>query len=144
MFPGSVRHPTQWIIRIRFSRESSVVTGSVVPIASQLMVRFEFYNGAFRGICSWVNLLSLYWLQALDFFLGIDSSSLVMGESVLMLYNTVFYEMTQKPYIYWNGISLIFLFFLSLTLPFIYILFFFRFFYIHQFYIHKEHNLIHI
>lgn len=52
-----------------FSIESSVFTGSIVPIASWLMVRSEFYNGALNEICSWANLLSLYWLEALTFFL---------------------------------------------------------------------------
>jgi len=44
-----VRHPTQWIIRMSFSNSLSLV-----PIAWRLMVRSEFYNGA------WVNLRSLY------------------------------------------------------------------------------------
>lgn len=47
--------------------------------------------------------------------------SLWMNQLVLMLYYTVFYEMTPRPYIsYWNFISLIFFFSLSLILPFIY------------------------
>ena len=44
-----VRHPTQFIIRMSFSNSLSLV-----PIAWRLMVRSEFYNGA------WVNLRSLY------------------------------------------------------------------------------------
>ena len=43
-----------------FSIESYAVTGSVVPIASPLMVRPELCNGAPNEIRSQVNLLSFY------------------------------------------------------------------------------------
>lgn len=67
LISGSFRHPDQWIVKIPFSIESFAFTSSVVPITSYLMVRSEFYNGAQNEIGSWVNLLSLYWLEALDF-----------------------------------------------------------------------------
>lgn len=78
--------------------------GSIVPIASCLMVRSELYNGALNSICSWVNLLSLYWLEALDFFvlfliLFYEQIHLIMDESVLMLYYIDLYEMIHRPYI---------------------------------------------
>lgn len=126
LISGSFRHPDRWIIKISFSLKSFAFTASIVPIASYLMFRSKFSNGAHNELCSWVNLLSLYWLEALDFlFCSIiyKKSRLivfVMEESVLMLYYTAFYEMAYRPYILEFYIIDI-LFFLSLILPFIYI-----------------------
>lgn len=111
-----------------FSTKSSAFTGSVVPIASRLMLRSEFYNGASHLICSWVNRLSLYWLQALYFFLLFcEHINLFLYElRVLMLYYIVFYEIVYRPYILYiiGIISLLLFFSLSLTFPVIHILFF--------------------
>lgn len=118
-WPGSFRHPTQWIIRIRFSIESSVFKGSVVPIASQLMVRFEFYNGALMKFVL-ESIFSVFIGSRLLIFFY-EQIYLVMGESVLMRSNTAFSEMTHKPYIYWNDWYINDILFLSFSHPSIYL-----------------------
>lgn len=77
-----------------FSLESFEFTGSIVPIPSYLMVRSEFYNGA---ISSWVNILSLYWLEALYFLF--DERILLMMNPYWCFITQIFYEMTHRPYI---------------------------------------------
>ena len=77
-----------------FSLESFEFTGSIVPIPSYLMVRSEFYNGA---ISSWVNILSLYWLEALYFLF--DEQILLMMNPYWCFITQIFYEMTHRPYI---------------------------------------------
>jgi len=74
-----------------FSIEYYVFAGSLVPIASGLMVRSLFYNGVLnqRLISSSINLIINQSLRI----------SLIMNPSVLMLYSTTFYEMTHRPYI---------------------------------------------
>lgn len=85
------------------------------------MVRSLFYNGVLNQtkICSWINLLSLYCLGALGFFvLFYEQIYLIMNSSVLMLYYTTFYEMTHRPYILESYI--IHILFLSFFHPSIY------------------------
>lgn len=87
-----------------------------------VMVRSEFYNGALKEISSWDKLLSRYWLEAL-FFLWKDSSNYVwICIDALLHFIRCFKDLT-----YWNFISFLLysFFFLSLTFPFIRILYFF-------------------
>ena len=75
------------------------------------MVRPEFYNGAHNEICSWVNFLSLYWLEALSFFvLWADSFHYGRISIDALLHCRLFYEMSHRPYIlelyHWNDFSL--------------------------------------
>lgn len=77
-----------------FSLESFEFTGSIVPIASYLMVRSELYNGA---ISSWVNILSLYWLEALYFLF--DEQIRLMRNPYWCFITQIFSEMTHRPYI---------------------------------------------
>lgn len=77
-----------------FSLKSFEFIGSIVPIASYLMVRSEFYNGA---ISSWVNILSLYWLEALYFLF--DEQIHLMMNPYWCFITQIFSEMTHRPYI---------------------------------------------
>lgn len=97
---GLFRHPVQWIIKISFSLESYIFMGSVVPIASWLIIRPEFYNGAFTWnfefhFFFWVNFLSFYWLKALNFLFSEQIYLIIMNESVLMLYYIAFLTVTS-------------------------------------------------
>lgn len=96
-------------------------TGSIVPIASYLMVRSDFYNGAHNEICSWANFLSLYWLEALIFFvLGTDSFYFLRIRINALLHCFLFYEMTHRPYILYGIFYHWFYFFLPFFHPSIY------------------------
>ena len=99
---GLFRHPVQWITKICFSLESYIFMGSVVPIASWVIIRPEFYNGAFTWnfefhffICFWVNFISFYWLKALNFLFSEQIYLIIMNESVLMLYYIAFLTVTS-------------------------------------------------
>lgn len=104
-----------------FSLNSFEFTGSIVPIASYLMLRPEFYNGA---ISSWVNILSLYWLEALYFLF--DEQIHWMMNPYWCFITQIFSEMTHRPYIlelYISNIFYSFSFFLSsfhLSIPFLF------------------------
>ena len=91
------------------------------------MVRSEFYNRALNEICSWVNFLSLYWLEALDFCSVLRTDSFNYGWiSIDALLHSLLFMRWLIDLTYWNSISLIFFFFLSLTLlstSFSYVLF---------------------
>lgn len=110
--------------------ESFSFTGSVVPIASYLMVRSEFDNGARKNnqIKSWAILLSLYWLEALDFFLYYSINWII---SLIRVWINQYSCFITLPFMidltYWNFKSLRFFFSLSLLLPFIHIFFLFYF-----------------
>jgi len=104
--------------------ESFEFTGSVVPIASQFMVRSEFYNGA--------PLIRFYFSNQPSQFLLTRSSLFFVrwadpfnDESVLYwcFITQIFYEMTHRPYIL--ELYIINIFFLPLILPFIHTLYFF-------------------
>lgn len=111
--------------------ESSAVIGSVVPITSWLMARPELCNGAPNSICCfWVNLLSLYWLEALFYlyFFPMNRIHLMINYDYGRIHiDALLHCLCMRLFIdhtYWNHISLIFSFSLSLPLPFIHILFF--------------------
>lgn len=98
-----------------FSLESFEFTGSIVPIASYLMVRSEFYNGA---ISSWVNILSLYWLEALYFLFDEQIHLMLMMNPYWCFITQLFSEMTHRPYIL--EFYIINILFLSFSHPSIY------------------------
>lgn len=87
------------------------------------MVRSEFYNGA---ISFWVNILSLYWLEALSFLF--DEQIHLMMNPYWCFITQIFSEMTHRPYIlefyiYIINILYSFSFFLSsfhLSIPFLF------------------------
>lgn len=91
------------------------------------MVRSEFYNGALNKISSWANPPSRYWFEALYFLFFYEQIHIIMCKSVLLLYY-IFFIRWFKDLTYWNHISFLFIFFLSLTFPFIRILFSFLYF----------------
>lgn len=77
------------------------------------MVRSEFYNGA---ISSWVNILSLYWLEALYFLF--DEQIHLMMNLYWCFITQLFSEMTHRPYIL--EFYIINILFLSFSHPSIY------------------------